>query len=421
MLRLIHTSDWHLGHTLHELSRAAEHAAFLGWLLDQVDEHAADALLVAGDVFETATPSARAMRAWYDFLVQARTRFPDLDVVVIGGNHDSAARLEAADPLLRSLDLHVVGGLPRRDDGQLDLDRLVLPLRDAGGQVAAWCAAVPFLRPSDLPVGVEATAEDGDDSLVAGVRAVYSQVLDHARSLRQPDQALVAMGHCYMVGGALSELSERRVLGGNQHALPAGIFPDDCAYVALGHLHRAQRVGGRDGIRYAGSPIPLAVDEATYPHQVRLVQLDTGRLVSQQALPVPRSVDVLRLPADGPAPWDQVQQALARLPRADGSPDRWPYLEVRVRLDQPMPTLRADVQQALEGRAVRLVKLSVVRSGHGLALASTAAKRDLGDLSHDDVFRQKWRRDHDGEPGPDVVACFHELVDQIGQDQGGAA
>lgn len=421
LLRLIHTSDWHLGHALHELPRDYEHAEFLSWLLDQLADHRADALLVAGDVFETANPSARAMGTWYRFLALARQRMPALDIVVIGGNHDSAARLEAAHPILDAFGVHVVGGLPRHADGSLDLPRLVVPLRGADGAVAAWCAAVPFLRPADLPQ-VDAPPDDepeAEDPLIAGVRQVYDQVLAHARSQVQPGQALVAMGHCYMVGGALSELSERMVLGGNQHALPVDLFPDDCAYVALGHLHRAQPVGSRETVRYAGSPIPLAVDEAPYPHQVRLVDLHDDGSVQHRSLRVPRPVDVLRLPESGPAPWPQVQARLAQLPEADDAPWRWPYLEVRIRLDGPHPTLRQDVEAALQGKAARLVKLTAPRMGTGQALAHSHGGRDLSDLREEDVFRQKWLRDHGSEPPEAVLACFHELLDATHQARGG--
>src|SRR5690606_38813120 len=102
-------------------------------------------------------------------------------------------------------------------------------------------------------------------------------------------------GHCYMTGTRLSELSERRILGGNQHALPVDLFPDDVAYVALGHLHLAQRVGA-DHVRYAGSPIPLSFGERHYPHQVLLVDLRGERVAGIEPLRVPRSVDLLRVP-----------------------------------------------------------------------------------------------------------------------------
>jgi len=417
VLRLLHTSDWHLGHTLHDLSRKREHAAFLAWLLDRLEEHEVDALLIAGDVFETANPPSHAMTAWYAFLAAAHRRRPGLDVVVIAGNHDSAARLDAAHPLLEGLGIQVVGAVPRTEAGALASGELLVPLHDAAGEVAAWCVAVPFLRPTDLPSRMQPGLLDAGDPLVAGVRAVYDDAFEAARTQRQPGQALVGMGHCYMVGGTLSELSERRILGGNQHALPASIFPTDCAYAALGHLHRAQKVGGREEIRYSGSPLPLAIDEDRYRHQVVLAELEGETMARWEAIAVPRSIEVLRIPGPAGAPWETVAAQLAELPSADqaGPPEDWPYLEVRVCLDGPHPSLRRDVEEALEGKAVRLVKLAALRAGAGGTLADDAPDQALTDLQPVDVLERLWARTHGGEPSDEVRSCFDQLLDELGQ------
>src|SRR3954447_6694553 len=145
-MRLLHTSDWHLGHTLRgEVTREYEHQAFLGWLLETCVREAADALVITGDVFDSATPPASAERMWFDFLAAARRACPALDIIAIAGNHDSPAKNRAASAVLRELGVHVVGGLPRTDDGGLDLDRILIPIAGGRGLVAA----VPFLRPAD--------------------------------------------------------------------------------------------------------------------------------------------------------------------------------------------------------------------------------------------------------------------------------
>jgi len=421
MLRILHTSDWHLGHILHDLPRDREHAAFLDWLLDQLEVHEVDALLIAGDIFDTANPPSRAMRTWFSFLKQARSRCPELDIVVIGGNHDSAARLEAANPVLEALHIHVVGVLPRTADGDLDEQRLLVPLHDASGARAAWCVAVPFLRSADLPRDVTPGESDGGDPLIAGVRAVYGRALGLARARRADGEALVAMGHAYMVGGALSELSERWVLGGNQHALPVDIFTEDTDYVALGHLHRAQSVGDRDSVRYAGSPIPLALDEDTYPHQVILADVAAGRPVATQTLRVPRTIDILRIPGREGGPWDEVAKALSALPVRGGllPPERWPYLEVRVQVDGPRPGLRREVEALLANKATRLVKLVSMRAGDGAALAHGEDGRELAELGAHEVLSRKWQRDYGCAPPDPVLACFHDLVDAVGQGTAG--
>jgi exonuclease SbcD len=412
MLTLLHTSDWHLGHTLHDHSRAEEHGAFLDWLLDLAVTEAVDALIVAGDLFDGSNPPAQAQEQLFRFLVTLRQRLPAVDVVLVGGNHDSAQRLDAPASMLRALGLHMVGGLPRlpRTDAAaeraLDLDRLLIPLTDAAGAVAAWVVAVPFLRPADLPLLAEV-----EDTLVAGVGAVYAQALDAARARRLPGQALVATGHCYMRGGDISELSERKILGGNQHALPVSVFPDDIAYVALGHLHLAQDVGGRANVRYCGAPIPLSMPERSYPHQVDLVTLDGERLVAVRPARVPRATQLMRVPETGALPIDALEAALRLLPPRDPEVPEWqrPFLEACVRLDAPEPGLQRRVEDALAGKAARLVKLTRERTGTGGALGDSAVSA-LSDFTEERVFQKRWEQEFAIAPDAVVLACFAELL-----------
>lgn len=415
MLRVLHTSDWHLGHTLHELPRTEEHAAFLVWLLDVLRAQTIDALLVAGDIFDTANPPAEAQRALYCFLAAARRAVPALDIVVIGGNHDSAARLDATNPVLDELGVRVVGGLPRRD-GKVDFERLLVPLTDGSGATKAWVAAVPYLRPADLPI-VESGDGDGSgvDRLIEGVRAIYASAFEAARRIRGEGQAILAMGHCYMTGSQLSELSERRILGGNQHALPVDVFPDDVTYAALGHLHLAQRVGPRDHVRYSGSPIPLALDEGRYRHQVLLVTLDDDRLAGVESLEIPRPVAIVRVGAATPVTVDEALAQLVALAPRDTALADWqrPYLEVHVLLARPEPDLRHRVDKALEGKAARLVRLRVTHTGAGGSLGDVHEREViLKELRPEDVFRQLYARKFKGEePSEELMGAFAELLE----------
>ena len=149
-MRFLHTSDWHLGQTLHSFERFHEHQAFLDWLIDTIVAEQVDALLIAGDVYDNANPSATSQKQLYRFLRSAKSAAPHLNIVIIAGNHDSAGRLEAPAPLLEELDVSLVGHVVRDVDGNIDYGRLVVPLKDRSGQTTAWCLAVPFLRPGAL-------------------------------------------------------------------------------------------------------------------------------------------------------------------------------------------------------------------------------------------------------------------------------
>jgi exonuclease SbcD len=416
-MRLLHTSDWHLGQTLHTFERGYEHQCFLDWLLDTLVHERVDALLIAGDIFDNSNPSAASQRQLYRFLQQARVRAPQLDIVVIAGNHDSPGRLEAPGPLLEAHGTVVIGNVARKDDGEIDLDRLLVPLHGRDGTVQAWVLAIPFLRPGDVPrVAQPADGSAPIDPYLHGITQLYRQAHALAQARRLPGQAIVAMGHCHMIDGTASLESERRIVIGGTEALPAAMFDDAIAYAALGHLHLAQRVGKQDHLRYSGSPLPLSFAEVGYTHQVVLVDLADGRATAITPLPVPRAVPLLRIPAT-PAPLKDVLAALVALDLPDLPVHARPFLEVRVLLDAPEPSLRAQVEAALEGKPVRLAKIEPTRK------ASTQQEADavltLGQLAQmqpDDIFRRLYKQKYDADAPHEQLSAFAELMLDGGHD-----
>jgi len=405
-MRVLHTSDWHLGHTLRgEVTREYEHAAFLAWLLETCGREAADVLVITGDVFDSATPPASAERMWFEFVAAARRARPAMDIIAIAGNHDSPARLGAASSVLRELGVHVIGGLPRRVDGSLDLDRVLIPVAGGRGLVAA----VPFLRPVDVP---------GD--VAEPLTAIYGEVIEGARARRRPDQALIVTGHLYVAGAETEYLSERRVSIGGQESAPLRLFPDDIDYTALGHIHRAQRVG-RPSIRYAGAPLPLSLDEADYKHQIVAIDFQAGRVHDLRQLAVPRVVEIVRVPRRGAAPPAEVLAELGRLPLlVPGDPAR-PFLEVCVALERPEPKLRAQVEAALDGKRPRLIRLGTEATGDGNALGDGVAQRRLAELDPREVFVRLWARDHEEAPADAVLGGFDRLLAEVRGDREDAA
>lgn len=403
-MKILHTADWHLGHQLHGHDRRFEHDAFLDWLTDTLKARQIDALLVAGDLFDTANPPASAWQQLYRFLARLRAEMPNLDMVLIGGNHDSPSKLDAPHELLRAFDLHLVGSISRDKDGKLETDRLLVPLRGKNGKVAAWCATVPFLRSSDLRV--EPLAE-GQDRLIEGVRQIYAEVLTEGRKRCEQDQALIAMGHAYLAAGQLSELSERRVLGGNQHALPADIFTG-ADYTALGHLHLAQRLA--EGVHYSGSPLPLSLTETGYRHQVLEVTLEAGQLTAIEPIPVPRSVEMIRLPLGS---LDEALAAIDALELPDRPQEAQPFLEVRLLLPKPEARIRERILAALVGKPVRLARINTQYQGSGQGLADGRERRRLDELSPTEVFRLCYQRQFEGEPEVGLVASFEEILEQV--------
>jgi len=411
-MRLLHTSDWHLGQTLHEFERDAEHQRFLDWLLDTLEAEQVEALLIAGDVFDNSNPSAASQRQLYAFLTAAKRRVPHLNIVIIAGNHDSPGRLEAPAPLLAAFGAVAVGYVTRNDQRDIHLDRLVTPLKNRDGEIAAWGLAIPFLRPGDVPL-----VETEGDRYLKGVELLYRQALDHALSRRESGQAIIALGHCHMSGGQTSEDSERRLVIGGAEALPVEIFDPAIAYVALGHLHRAQKVGGQDRVRYSGSPLPMSFTEIGYRHQVIRIDLDGEAVRDIVSIPAPRFVELLRIP-DQPAPVDEVLALLAALNLPDKPRNAQPYLEVQVQLTGPEPGLAARIDAALDGKPVRRAKIKTTYGGDTRPESGDGPQSldDLGRLQPDDIFCKLHRSRYGGEPPSELLSAFAELLRESGRE-----
>jgi len=447
MLTILHTADWHLGHSLHGVSREYEHLCFLNWLVVQLQECNADALIIAGDIFDSANPSANAQSIFYDFLLQAKEKNPSLDIVIIGGNHDSAARLDAPSQILQSLGIKVIGGLTRIDETELDnvpdihqvqWQRLIVPLTDQTGTVKAICGAMPFIRNADLPEIPNST--EANDPLISGVAELYRQLYEHMQHYKAEQDldnsvAQILTGHCYMVGTELSELSERRILGGNQHALPATIFNADINYVALGHLHKSQRVKNSDNINiyYSGSPLPLSFSEKNYQHKIYKIMLEANarsdkistqgsepQLITTdiEAIIIPRAVAMRVIPERGYVSLSELEalieeQDFELLNTREQEEHKYPLLEVRLQLDKPEPGLRQQVETLLAEKAVRLLKITTHYPGKGDALAEQQPHTRLEELHPEDVFQQCYERNFEQSAPKHILTLFRQLLESV--------
>lgn len=411
-MRILHTADWHIGQLFHEYDRTHEHQQFLDWLVQTLKDESIDVLLLSGDVFDLSNPSAASVRMFYTFLNTATRTNPHLQIIVTAGNHDSSARLESPKPLLESSNIHIIGVVERNEHGSFDYDQLILPLKDKKGNTKAWCLAIPFLRLGEYP-----TIPDCENPYVEGVSAFYKQAFAKACELKSDGQAIVAMGHLHAKNAEVTDLdkAERLIMGGVE-CISTSAFEEGIAYVALGHIHKAQRLGTRE-IRYCGSPLPMSFTERHYKHQVMVFDLENDLAVNVRALEIPISVQVQSVPLEHSA-LETVLDELSKLPEADEHPELAPYLEVRVLLNQPEPSLRYKVEQALHGKNVRLATINPKYAvGREEVSKQFDPQQQLDELKPDDIFSKVYELNY-GTPVPsEMLQLFRQVTNEITQSQ----
>jgi len=402
-IRILHTADWHIGQTLNGWPREAEHRAFLAQLGDMIVHHEVDALIIAGDVFDGINPSGDALRMLYSALAGFHQRRPGLTTVMIAGNHDPAGRLEAPEAVLREIGVHVSGTLHRRE-GRVDMHRHLIPLRDGAGTACAQVLAIPFLRAADLPGLSLADEGVAGSPIVAATARLHAELADAAIAAAG-GLPIIATGHLHCAGGTQSEGAERRILIGGEHAVPPETYPDAFAYVALGHLHRPQTLGG-GRVRYSGSPFPLSLAEIDYNHGVTLLELDATRLTATH-LPLERPVPCLRLPETGTLDPSDLRTALAALALDPALPrEVQPFLYLTLSPAQPGPGPLAEVEAILAEHPLRCAGIRIQRpQSAGVAAAPPPS---LAETSPEDLFATAFQQLHGTPPDPRHIAAFRD-------------
>lgn len=406
-MRILHTSDWHLGQHFMGKTRQEEHQAFIDWLIQQVREHAVDAVMIAGDIFDTGAPPSYARELYNRLVVELHNAGTSL--ILLGGNHDSVATLSESRPLLSYLTTTVVPAVEE------DLSQQVQVLKRRDGKPGAIVCAIPFVRPRDvLQSQAGQSAEEKQLSLQEAIHQHYQTVYQLACAKRDElglPLPIVATGHLTTVGASASE-SVREIYVGALEAFPTAAFPP-ADYIALGHIHRPQKVGGLEHIRYSGSPIPLSFDEAGQQKEVLLVDLDANGLQAITPLAVPRYQALVS------AKGNLAELAAAITDAAkQGSAERPVWLEVMVKGDDYLSDLQTRIQSITEGLPVEVLRIRRDR-GNAVAALQAAAKETLDELTPFDVFGKRLEQEElDEELRTQLEARYRSIVQSL---QEGAA
>lgn len=376
-MKILHTSDWHLGRSLYgKKDRYDEHQAFLYWLLEIIDKEQIDILLIAGDIFDTAFPNNTTQKMYYDFLVSA-IKTGCRHIIVIGGNHDSPSFLNAPRDILAALNVQVIGNIT---DNLIDE---IITIKDAQGQPEAIICAVPFLRERDISRFNEGeNYSDRARRINESIKKHYAEVAELAEIKRREAGKwipVIATGHLSIVGGLRGEDDGvRETYIGNIEALPPEIFPETFDYVALGHFHIPIAI--RHNIRYSGSPIPMGFDEATHPKCLFIIenQYNTD-IINIKKVEIPLFQTLASVKGDK----HEIAQRLEELKRKGESI----WVEIIYTGEEIFSNLTEWVTQITEMSNIEVINIKNLKSISRL-LTRQETNKTLEDLNETEIFRK---------------------------------
>lgn len=401
-MRILHTSDWHLGQNFMNHSREREHAVLIDWVLEQVEAHAVDAVLIAGDIFDTGTPPSYARALYYRLIAQLHQR--NVALLLLGGNHDSVSVLSESLPLLHHLNTTVIAAT-----GDAAQHVITLPVRGSTQPGCIVCA-LPFIRPRDvLTSQAGQSAEDKQRNLQSAIQDTYAQVFAAAQALQAQLQAahgtrvpIVATGHLTTVGASSNE-SVREIYVGALEAFPTSAFPP-ADYIALGHIHKPQKVGGLEHIRYCGSPIALGFDEARQTKEVLLVDLNAHGLQTITPLATPVCQILASLTGNLASLPAQVQTLAAQ-----SSAEHPAWLEVTVQEDDYLPDVAARIDAMVQGLPLQVLRVKRQR-GTAMPQLFTEHGESLEALTPSDVFARRLAQE---TMSADVHQALHHRYQEV--------
>lgn len=416
-MKFLHTSDWHLGRRLYGRGRYDEFSAFLDWLAALIEQEGVKLVLIAGDVFDTTTPSNRAQELYYRFLCQVAGH-GERHIIITSGNHDSPSFLNAPKELLRAMNVHVIAQAASPDQPE---DELVVVQEPGEGNQTVLVCAVPYLRDRDLrSVEPGETLAEKNEKLIAGLRSHYQAAAAAAEQKREAllgqagghisreDIPIIGMGHLFTSGGkTVDGDGVRELYVGSLAHVGEDIFPPVFSYLALGHLHVPQQVGKSGTIRYSGSPLPMGFGEATQEKSVVLGEL-SGQELELSLHPVPCFQQLVRVAGD-------METIIARLTQLKEQQSRC-WLEVEYTGTGVVPGLRDRIAELLDGSAMEIRRIKNSRIVNHV-LSATTKEETLDDLSVHDVFTRCL--EVSGEPEEEyeaLRAAYDEIVRQVQEE-----
>ncbi|RBP28410.1 exodeoxyribonuclease I subunit D [Oceanihabitans sediminis] len=397
-MKILHTSDWHIGKQLHKTDLSQDIDLFFDWLLTTIKEQNIDLLLVSGDVFDQANPSQASLKQYYSFL--KRMLATDCKLLITGGNHDSASVLNAPKDILSVLDVDVVGGAPEA------ISDLFFSYTKEEETVVV--AAVPFLKDRDIRKSVAGESySDKIAQIKGGLEAYYAEVNNYYKE-HFSNTFFIVMGHLYVQGAHVSE-SMRDIQIGNQAGVSSAIFGDAPHYVALGHIHKPYPVSASKHIYYSGSPVALSFSEKEETKQVNIITTD-GRSMELSILPIPKFRNLVTFQGTFKEVSSQLKTYKHKTPLKSLAEIIVVEADENIQTRQDLDALVADFnQEHLEIVKTKLIFTNKVRG----ASEGFQPGISVADVTPMEMFEKKLEMDGSQEDTEALKNAFRQILEEL--------
>ena len=407
-MKLLHTSDWHLGRALYGRKRQIEFSLFLDWMIETLTLEKIDVLLISGDIFDTTTPSNWAQNLYYKFLTLVQKTSCN-HVIITAGNHDSATFLEAPAGILKTLNIHVVGSINE------DIEKEIIQIAGPNGEIQLVVCAVPYLRERDIRFASPGeTIEEKSAKLVQGIQQHYADVVDHVKKSQEHSKnevPLIAMGHLFAAGGSsVTGDGVRELYVGSLAHVPASIFPESIDYLALGHLHTGQLLAKNESRRYCGSPLPMNFGEGGAPKTLVTVEFNkTTPTINTIEIPTFQRLESI----DGNmADMADLLSKIDHLKAENCSI----WLEIKYSGQALVASLQENMRQAVAGSKLEILRIINTRIIESV-LTSKGNLETLEQLSVEEVFDRCLNQNNiTGTQYDELTLRFNQAVDILQQD-----
>lgn len=398
-MKILHTADWHIGKRLHKTDLAEDFDLFVHWLCEYLNRNPIDVLLISGDVFDFSNPSSESRSQYYRTLIKLK-KF-DFKIIITGGNHDSPSVLDAPKEILNQLDIHVIGQMPEQFEDSL------IPI-SSENDIKLVIAAIPYLRSRNLQRQFDAESHDNKQEAMKESIAFHFQETAKLAKEDYPDVPLMGMGHLFATGASVSE-SERDIQIGNLAGLEASHFGNKYDYIALGHIHKPQRLTADRPIFYSGSPIPLSFSERK--NEKRILVIDTEISFEPESICIPKFRDLILIKGS-------LEEVKEKLVLVKNDHPLKTLIEIEMIEAESSASITYELEQMIEAFDIEnceIVKHKVTfKNASEVERGVSTAESQVSDFTPKQVFQKKLEGSDETEDTKlELISAFEEILEEL--------